>query len=795
MQSSRPKPNTRIQRNVLSATIAAALLAAGQSSLLAQEQADEASTMEEIVVTATRRESRITDIPYNISAIGGDFIESGKILSTSELLRGVPGAALVDYGARNSGVVNTIRIRGLSIDNNFVGDPSNSAVAPVSTYLNDTPVYANLILKDLERVEILRGPQGTLYGSGSLGGTVRYIARRPELGVFSGRVEASISDTDGSSGTNWDADVMLNLPLGDTFAARLVVGRLDYAGIVDLPNLYVLDNAGIPVVPNGIFDPSAEYEYVKDADTVEIDFARVSLLWEPGENFDALLTYSWQEDDIGGRMQPTMGVDGWGDPYGEYQNGSVQREPSERDVDSLSLEMNFEMGFATLTSSTSIYDHSGSSVSENTGFYAQNGWLAAFYYNYPRPMASAERSYSDDAFVQELRLVSDSDGAFDWIVGAFYRDQDQQATQFSYLRGFYNWAQAAFGCCVINDNDFRYIRDETFKDTAVFGELTWNVTDRFRVTGGLRYFDVDYNNTTFQGVGLYTSFAFDQTAEFSGSDSDTIFKLNASLDLGEDMMTYATISEGYRRAGANAVPLEGVFAEDPAWQTYGPDTTTNYEIGLKGGGGGHFWSVAAFYVDWENIQQNTATTNWGFFAAINGGDAHTQGVEFEYDRHFGNGWHTRLGYSYTSGELDDSFLSPDRAFVAGQAGWGLPGLAEHTINAMLEHTLSFDNGWNWNNRLGAYWQDDMKNSLSETDPRFTLQLDSYALFDFISTLVIDDTWSVGLFVKNLTNEEAVSGVFTESWMGTDPSQNYYGSGAKSYIARPRTIGVSGTYSF
>lgn len=782
----------------LPAAISSALvvMAPGLATAQNQDSDDEVLALEEVIVTASRREQSIADIPYNISAVSGDFIDAGRILETGELLRGIPGAAQVDFGARNNGVVNTIRIRGLSIDNNFAGDPSASTVAPVSAYLDETPIFANLILKDLERVEVLRGPQGTLYGSGSLGGTVRYIARRPVLGEFEGQVAASISTTDGSSGNNWDADVTLNIPLGDTVAARIVAGRLDYAGIIDLPNVYVLDNEGIPVAPDGIFAPTAVYERVKDADTVEVNFARVSLLWEPSDTFNALVSYAFQEDDVGGRMQPTMGVDGWGDPYGKYENGSIQREPSEREVDLLSLELNWDLGFATLTSSTSTYDHNGSSNSENTGFYAQNGWLAAFYYNYPRPMASAERSYYDEAFVQEIRLVSNTEGPFDWIIGGFYRDQDLGATQFSFLRGFQRWGDAAFGPgVVLNDNDFRYTRDENFKDTAIFGELTWHISDTFRVTGGFRYFDVEYENNTFQGVGLYNAFAIDTTARFTGSDSDTIFKLNASWDVNDDMMLYGTISEGYRRAGANAVPLEGVFAEDPAWQTYEPDTTTNYEIGLKGTGDNSFWSVAAFYIDWKNIQQNTATTNWGFFAAINGGDAHTQGIEAEYDFFFGDGWHARLGYAWTQGELDETFLSPDGVFVAGVAGWELPGLAEHTINAMVENTMTFGNGWDWNNRLGIYWQDDVKNGLSETDPRFALDLDSYALFDFISTVVINQNWSASLFVKNLTNEEAVSGVFTENWMGTDPSQNYFGSGAKSYIARPRTIGLAATYIF
>ena len=104
-------------------------------------------------------------------------------------------------------------------------------------------------------------------------------------------------------------------------------------------------------------------------------------------------------------------------------------------------------------------------------------------------------------------------------------------------------------------------------------------------------------------------------------------------------------------------------------------------------------------MDWEEIQQNTATTWWGFFAAQNGGDAHTQGLEVEYDVIFGENWHASLGYAYTKGELDETFLSPDEVFVAGQKGWKLPGLSEHTFNFMVENTHSFGNGWAWNNRL------------------------------------------------------------------------------------------------
>jgi outer membrane receptor protein involved in Fe transport len=789
------KSSSLINRNALSAAITTALLAAGQTAL-AQEQTDESEAnllMEEIVVTATRRESTISDIPYNISAVSGEFIERGKIMTTGELLRGVPGANVIDFGARNAGNVNTIRIRGLAIDSNINVDVALSAVPPVSTYINDTPLYANMVLKDLERVEVLRGPQGTLYGSGSLGGTVRYLTRRPVLGEFEGRAEGSFSKTHASHGYNWDADVVLNIPMGDTFAARLVAGHIDYDGVYDLPNAYVLDSSGNPVAPDGILADTAVYEKIRDVDTVKIDYFRAALLWQPNDKFDAHFTYAYQKDKVGGRAMPTQGTDGWGDPYGDYQTGSVQREPSSRKVNMGSLEMSYDFGFATLTSSTSDYKQTGDSVSENTGFSAQQGWLSGYYYNYPRPMHSAERSYSDKAFIQELRLVSNGDGAVDWIIGGFYRNQDTRSSQVNYLRNFYNWAITAWGCCVVGDDDFRYNREENFKDKAVFGELTWNVSDTFRLVGGIRYFDIDTENNTFMGVGLYESFSINETVYFEDSDSDTLFKFNASWDVNENNMLYGTFSQGYRRGGTNAVPLSGVFAESPAWLRYGPDSTDNYEIGIKGTGDDSFYNVSLFYVNWKDIQLNTATTYWGFYAAQNGSKAHTQGIEIEYDKYFGNNWHFNAGYAYTKGELDEDMWSADDIYVVAPDGQKLPGLSEHTINAMIENIQDMHNGWQWVNRLSAYYQSDSENAIS-TSASFAQTLDSFSIWDLNSSVMIDN-WTVGLFVKNLFNEQGVVGVYKEEYMGTAPEQKYYGNGAKSIVARPRTVGLTVSYDF
>ena len=790
------------KRNFRMNALAAAVTAACMTAPAALQAQEDDGVMEEILVTATRRETTIMDVPYNISTISGQALAEAQIFENADLMRQVAGAGVVDRGHRNQGVINSIMIRGLNIDGAALGDYALNTVPTVSTYVNDTPIYANFVIKDVERVEVLRGPQGTLYGSGSLGGTVRYIMNKPDPAEFDGSVFTWLSQTDGSEGTNYGGDFMLNIPMSETSAFRLAAGTLQGAGIVDYVNVYELDSEGLPVAPNGVLDPATSYREVEDADEVDITYARASFYFEPSDKFNALFSYQMQEDEIGGRRQQTDGLDGFGEAYSDYEIGSIQLEPSSREVDLASLEMEFDLGFATLTSSTSVYDHEGDSVSENTGFYAQVGWLGSYYYNYPRPMASAVRTHSDEAFVQELRLVSNGDKTVDWTVGAFYRDQDLNGTQTSLLVGFERWADIWFGNpdLIVQDQDFGYERDENFSDLSLFGEVTWHTSDTFALTVGARRFDNDFVNNTDMQVGLWAPgiFNFEDSGQFKGSEDDVLFKVNAAWDLSDSQMLYATVSEGYRRGGSNAVPLIGVFAEDPGWQQYGSDTVINYELGLKGSTNRLRYNVAAFYVDWDDVQLNTATTNWAFFAAANGDSARTRGLEVELDGYITDNVRYNIGYAYVDGEVTaDAFAPVDPTYVLAEKGAPLIGTAEHTLNAALQFTQELGNGLGWSTRINGYYQSETHNAFgdgSRTPGTLTAEIDGFALVD-LTTWLSGESWSASLYVKNLTNEEGKTGQFSELYMGTDPAQNYFGNGSKEFLALPRTIGLAFTYEF
>jgi outer membrane receptor protein involved in Fe transport len=790
----------RVPRSALSAAIAQALCAGtglGLAGPALAQQAEAQPELAPVIVTAQRREQDILDVPYNISAVSGDEIALRQTFDTPELLRGVAGVSMVDRGQRNAAVVSGIRIRGLNVDSAALGDYAVSAAATVSTYVDDTPLYANFLLKDIQRVEVLRGPQGTLYGSGSLGGTVRYVMNQPDTHDFSANVGASLSNVDGSSDVGIAGDITLNMPVSDTLAVRATLAAADYPGITDYVNLYVLDGEGLPIAPNGVLDPATQYRNKKDADDVQIWYGRIAARWEPSETFNATLSYFAQSDDVGGRRQDTPGMDGFGRPYRDHENGSIQLEPSTRDAQLTSLEMNIDFGFATLTSSTSYYDHKGDSTSENTGFYAHAQFLSLYYYSYPRPMASAVRLWKDRALIEELRLVSDTGGKVDYVVGLWYQDQDLFSSQDSYLRGYKRWWDAfapGAEAAVTGDQDFLYRRDENFTDNAVYGELTWHVTDRVHLTGGVRWFDNESKNHTIIELPLWAGLFSRTVADFKSDENDTLFKGNVAVDVGDDDLVYATYSQGYRRGGSNAVPLEGSFAEDPAWQIYTADTVDNYEIGIKGTLGQVRYDLSAFQVDWHDPQLNTATSNWAFFAVMNGDEAESKGLELELSGNAGDHVTYGFGWAYTDATLTKDLVSPTGTLYQ-EAGSRLPGAPENTLNASLDWRTAVLGDKEFIAHVDGYYQSETRNAVGNpASGVFNVPLDSFQIWGTAFTLATDK-WNASLWVKNIFNEEGVTGVFTELYMGTDPASGYFGNGAKDLISLPRTVGLSFNYSF
>lgn len=801
-----------------------ALAVALASSILPytnQASADESATLEEIVVTATRREMNASDIPFNISAITGDEIDAANITDVQELMRAMPGITVADGGGRFAENNNVITIRGLNVDpsatdRRFLSDPT------VSTYVGDTPVFANFVLKDIKRVEAMRGPQGTLYGSGSLGGTVRFVMNEPSTEEFEARIDTSIGTTSSSPGQNFSADIMLNIPLSDELAFRFSSGIIDNDGVIDYANVYATDADGIPLAEGGdIAYGKPIYTNNKQADTVDVDYSKAALKWTPNDDFEATLTYMNQKGDYGGRRQVTSGPDGWGEYYGDYEIGAVINEPSSNESEFTSLEMTYDLGFATLSSSTSQYDRSYEGISDNTGFFAAKGWLYWYGYGYmPRPAMAAERQNSEKAFVQELRLVSNGDQNVDWTIGAFYMDQEASAAQQTRARGFHEWWAAASGPVpyqgYLADPPYSYIglyynpdsnitfdwtHDRDFTDFALFGEVTWNLSEKLAATVGARYFDNEDKVTSQTSFPIF--YVYNPTIEDTQEDSDTLLKFNLAWDYSENTMMYGTISEGYRRGGTNAAPVrpDESFPNDPEWSSFGSDTVMNYEVGIKSQLDRLNYTMSAFYVDWSDPQVNVATPSGAYYAVANGNSASSKGIETEFNWALSDAITMFGGYTYVDASLsndlylhDASDLTSGKSELRATNGAQLPGTPKNTINIGAKHEQILDSGLLLITRVDGYYQSDVENSILNIDPDWATTLDGFDLW-FMSTTLVADHWTASLVAKNLFNERGTVATYKEEYMTSDVVNGFYGTGQKDFITAPRTITLKASYRF
>ena len=807
----------------------------------AQQQGSE--PIEEIMVTATRRETGVQDIPYNISAMSGEYLELQNVVNQYDVLRAMHGVTVVDRGYRNAGMVNSIVIRGLNVDNGANGDIMLNAVPTVATYYDNSPLFANFLIKDIERVEVLRGPQGTLYGSGSLGGTVRYIGYKPDPDAFAADLELDYGQTSGSEGNNMAMDALINIPLSDTMAVRANYSRIDNDGVIDYINAYQLNSFREPLVNVGgnCVDPRTAtdneilfnvgcFQTVEDADTVEIDYAKIAFRAEPGQTFNLQLSYQIQDDKIGSRRSTTLGDNGQAPGsalyfnYGDDDSGQLLLEPSERDVSMASLDMEWDLGFATFTSTTSTYDHDGVGESDNGGLWASGGrdWNELFYGGqWPRPAQRAERGYDDEAFIQEFRLVSNERrGNIDWLVGAFYMDQDTNVYQLSHnpgmnlfknacrntgdpvctTGGIYGGFWPRFYAGDLTEIDFEYRRDTAYEELAVYGELTYHVSDVFRLTGGFRWFDNETVNDTILGFPLPPGSSSPAAPQSTDDDNDVLIKLNASWDINANNMLYGTYSEGYRHGGAQAVPSLAngdPFGEPNAEniRTFKSDSVKNFEIGLKGSTDRLLYTISAFHVDWDDPQLNTTSAFFGFFLAANGDEASTEGIELELEGYLAESMHYRFGYTYVNAELDKDFISPQTGNVVAPAGSDLPGAPSSTLSVNVDNTWPVNADLAFVGALNAYYQSDSENFINQSSV-VNESFPSFWLLGATASLVAEN-WTATLYLKNLTDEEGTTGSFAATnWSyDTGTFENWYGNGNRQFIVQPRTIGLRLSYRF
>ncbi|MEQ8514253.1 MAG: TonB-dependent receptor, partial [Chromatocurvus sp.] len=619
---------------------------------------------------------------------------------------------------------------------------------PVSVYINETPVtdtfgaivQPDLRLFDVERVEVLRGPQGTLFGSGSLGGTVRILTRQPDASAFAvdGRIDIGVTD-----GGFWRQryDGMVNIPIiKDTLALRLVGYQRDEEGWVKnitLGTRNSTDDRG----------------------------GRAALLWRPSEAFYAKLEAIYQDSD------PDDG-DAFNPDLGEFRKASVISEARPSTLTNYSLTMEYEFhDFATLLSATSFQKSETASYADLGDFLG----LGVSGFNVSDPW--------DSEFVtQELRLVSNTESPLDWLVGAFFIDRTTDAAFLVQAPGL----SEAFGGLIPTDDLFQSDIETTSRELAAFADAGYRLSPHWKVEAGIRVFDTEVSYAEPDRNTLnFADFTVDNISfRNTGKDTDYTWRAVISYEPSADKKLYASVSRGYRIGQVN--PNKGPSLTDPndivIPEAYGPDSSINYELGAKTAWlqGRVIVNAALYYIDWTDIQVNGARISDMRTFISNAGDARSQGLEIEIQAMPMEGLDLNLALTFQDAEITDV---ADNIIVAATDGETLPGLVDFKMSGGIQYSWSAFDGKQAYARVDLQYVGSSPNDfgMNGDNPFFAMN-ESYENVN-ASLGVVDSSWNLALYGENLSNND--------SFILTN------GGGTPNYVntLRPLTVGVRVGFNF
>lgn len=840
-------PGLAYRLTPLSAAVMAAL---GPGNTALAQDDDESFGIEEIVVTATKRSVSMQDVPQSIQAFSQEDIEKMVMKNMEDYTRAAPSTTLT---ASQPGK-NVLTMRGISTSASEWRTESRVAV-----YLDEQPITSisnqpDVRMVDIERIEILPGPQGTMLGSSSMSGALRIITNKPNFDGRSGQVQATLSTTDGGD-PSYDLNGVINVPIvQDKFALRFVGYTTHDGGYVDIVPAQTL--SGVPGAHSGIVDNSAVVD--DNQNTYATQGGRIAALWAINDRWKV---------DFGGIVQSSQSRGTWESDMalGDYKVARFYDEWRDDDWWQTSATFTGDLGFAEFTSTTSYFERDTSYAFDNQYY---NQWQTAYYgvlwgedvvanyaANYPNytPWGAyfAMRYhweyefghiYNDarqTRFAQEFRLTSMTDSKLQWMVGAFYDDVYDTWLYGSILPnltdtiGWY-WANY-WSCyyasmpnaeqwnCPIPNTDVTYVNNykKWIEQTAAFGEFDYSLTDKLVATLGVRWFQYDRDEYQLYEapkgmipVGTYARdwYAPDFTAQ--GTDSDTLFKFSLKYRFGNDSMVYFTRSEGFRLGGQNSPKAVATGLVPP---TYSSDALTNYELGMKS----QWWNdrlqlnVALFKIEYENIQINarppstdTGSTPWWLRGTFNAGTAENVGIELNgsvlLSRNFELQWSV---YRADAEFTETTYLNPDDAINDPDNWWFLEGTrmpqsprlkysisAEYTIprpfGTESDMYLRYDTSYQGKTYRQPQGWDD-ENAPDETVP-------SWNTANIQAGMQFDNGWSAALFVRNVWNETGSNYVGSYRWWlqsGIPGNADRGLQVQERTLQKPRTISLQVTKKF
>jgi iron complex outermembrane recepter protein len=755
--------------------------------------------LEEIVVTAEKRASTVQDTPISITAVSGADLAARGIVDFSTLAAQTPGISMRDNGPGQT----EFEMRGMT---------SSGGNSPtVGFYLDDVPMTAPAAaqngkvvidpsLYDLNRVEMLRGPQGTLYGAGSMGGTVKLVTNQPDTHAFHVSGQATASGTTDGGGFNYTVNGMLNLPLVENqLALRLVGTDSRTSGWIDrivLSDFPLPDPTGF--IRGNVLGAQVEHDY-KQSNAEHLAGVRAALLWQASDNFTLTPSIFYQRvtqdgpsayDSVPGTMahyQPFDIAEPYSDEFtlgaltanyhaASFELTSVTARWTRRSVQTQDTSESFENPFTCIT------------IAPNCGelpFYGANGVGSG-------PVGGTETDPSNQ-FSEELRIASVGEGPVRGVAGVFYSDfnsqwqlNTQSQNNLSYV-DFSNFTTPAATTLVWGLNEPAHI-----SQWAVFGEGTWAVTPAFSATAGLRLYSYDSDlSMYFAGWGSPLGGATPSTTNISQTATGVDPKLNLSYEFSKDLMVYATAAKGFRPGGGNQ-PLPNFPPPNApanfgytAWPTsYKGDSLWSYEIGEKARFLDRRLTVNAslYYEDWTQIQLEELPFGYPLFD--NAGDAQIYGGELELKALLGGGFLLSAAGAYTH-----ATLSPGPHYtivlqgqpVGDPASTVVPDVPEYTANIALEYNQAL-NGTLSLVAHADYTYTGQRYDLVAINQGQMWSLPGYALANLRIGVASASDWDVTLFCTNLANNHPALENMTALNLA-NPDYN------RVLSAQPRTIGL------
>jgi outer membrane receptor protein involved in Fe transport len=831
-QAVRRPPAHRRQGLVSAIALIAALEAAASPRPARAADADGAPaaggehTLSEVVVTASRRQSNAISTPIDISALNADDLAREGVSNFHDLSRVVPGLVYNSVSLRDGGATNSFILHGLNLDsvNGNGGDTPLATVPAVSVYFDETPTFVNVHLADVQRVEVLRGPQATLYGGSSIGGTVRVLFNQPDLTRTSAEISGETSWTDHAGGPNYTVDGVINRPFNDELGLRVAAGYTFANGFISAPYLYQVNAQGVPILanPGDVVHSLPVSTSRGDVDDGDLAYVRPMLLYKK-DRLKVLVTYQHQyehsdgpdQDSYPGGPAPTS-FSTSGDPYASlpfqnngfdaafpstfkpYQTGDFILQPLTRTVDIGSVESSYDLGFATLTSVTSGYETTSHATDDSSGFYQKT--LGFFYSGFPRLLLDSQRQYSDSAFVEEIRLVSNQSGPLTYTLGAFYMNERNHLTQTDTMEGYAAYEAAAGLYDTGTDVGYVYDRRIHFQDYAGFGELAYHITPRWQVTAGVRVFEQILRIQSINELPICgASCSADSVNPLGltlGAEqeikSKALMKFNTSYEFAPRSLAYFTFSQGERRGGANGTPPAGPFAESTAFEYFKPDSDDNYEVGVKSRINGRFEvSTSLYWVELHNPQVNVSTPHGSFPAAVNGAGARSRGIDFEARYKVTDDIALSATYGYVDARLTAPIIIPgsinNGVFVSGAtygvAGTKLPGTPTNTGSLGADYDHPLKTGIDFTAHADVSIRGGMATSLTPSD---NVNLDGFAMLN-LSAGLSQGAWRASLYANNVTNARGVlSAENTDLWDVRSINNR---------LSRPLTIGLRFGYKY